>query len=52
MGAHSLTLVDVEAWSRLMGVRFTPWEVETLAAIDAAVIKALGDKPAAKSEVR
>lgn len=40
MGPSSLTFTDVEAYQRLYGVQFTPWELDTLFAIDAASLGA------------
>lgn len=39
LGLHPLTYVDVEAWSRLYGVRLTPWELDTLFELDAAALR-------------
>jgi hypothetical protein len=37
-GACALTFTDIESWSRLSGVDLTPWELETLIAMDAAAL--------------
>lgn len=39
MGPSAITLVDIEAWCRLSGVRLSPWELDTLLAIDSAMLK-------------
>lgn len=36
MGMHAIALTDIEAWCRLNHVVLTPWEVDTLIAIDLA----------------
>lgn len=38
MGPHALTLTDIEAWCRLTGVRLSPWELDTLLALDAVAL--------------
>ena len=38
MGLSPLALVDIEAWQRMTGIRFTPWELETLIQLDAACL--------------
>ena len=38
MGMHAFTLSDIEAWCRLNGVRLTPWELDTLIALDQAAL--------------
>ena len=35
-GMAPITFGEIEAWQRLTGVRLTPWEVETLLAVDRA----------------
>lgn len=47
-GAANLTLQDIAAWQSLMRVRLTPWEVETILAIDRAALAALNEKAADK----
>lgn len=39
MGPSAITLTDIEAWCRLSGVRLSPWELDTLLAVDAAMLK-------------
>lgn len=36
MSMHALALTDIEAWTRLYGVRLTGWELDTLKAMDDA----------------
>lgn len=43
MGPHPLTLTDIEAWCRLADVRLTPWELDTLIALDAASLRAAAE---------
>lgn len=38
-GLHPLTWGDVGAYSRLYNVHFTPWELDTLRALDAACVR-------------
>ena len=40
LGASPLCLADLEAWSRLTRTPLTPWELDTLIAIDAAALAA------------
>lgn len=40
MSAHPLTMVDIEAWCRMSNIRFTPWELETLIALDSVAMSA------------
>jgi hypothetical protein len=40
MGASALCLADIDAWCRLVGATLTPWELETLIAVDAAALAA------------
>lgn len=46
MGLHRITLADVAAWCRLMCVRLTPWEVDTLIGIDAAALAVASEQGA------
>jgi len=39
-GAAPLCLADLEAWARLTDTPLTPWELDTLIAIDAAALAA------------
>lgn len=41
-GMGPITCVELEAWQRLHGVAFTPWEAETLLAMDRAARSAYG----------
>lgn len=41
IGAHALTLTDIQAWCWLSRVRLTPWETDTLIDMDAAALDAL-----------
>ncbi len=43
MGLSPLTLTDIEAWCRLHGVTFTPWELDTLLDLDAAALSVAAD---------
>ena len=38
MGLSPLALVDIEAWQRMNGIRFSPWELDTLIQLDAACL--------------
>lgn len=38
MGIGPITLSEIAAWQGVFGVRLTPWEVETILAIDRAVL--------------
>ena len=37
-GSNPITFVDLEAWSRLTGRRFRPWEVDVIRSLDMAVM--------------
>jgi hypothetical protein len=39
-GASGIPMGEIDAWQRLHGVRLTPWEVDTLSAMDAAALAA------------
>jgi hypothetical protein len=41
MGLSPLTLVDIEAWSRMNGVQLTPWELDCLLEVDRATLLAV-----------
>lgn len=41
MSAQAFTLVDMQAWSALHGVRLTAWELDTLQLMDAAALAAV-----------
>lgn len=38
MGLSPISLADIEAWCRLSGITLTPWELDTLLALDAAAL--------------
>jgi hypothetical protein len=40
-----IALTEIEAWQRLNGVPLTPWEVETLLAMDQAALSAAPRRP-------
>ena len=42
-GIASIPLTEVIAWQTAMGVRLTPWEVETLLYLDRAALAAMMD---------
>lgn len=42
-GVAPITCLEIEAWCRLHAVRLSPWEVETLLAVDRAARGALDD---------
>lgn len=44
MAANPISLSDVEAWCRLQGVMFTPWELDTLLLMDAAGLSEVNKK--------
>ena len=46
-GPSELAYSEIEAWSRLNGLRLSPWEVETLRTIDDAFLGAYADRPRA-----
>lgn len=41
-GPARISHVEMEAWARLHGVQLSPWEVETLFAIDGEVVSVMG----------
>jgi len=43
MAANPLPFEAIEAFSRLHGIRMTPWEIETLELIDDAILAAQAD---------
>ena len=47
-GLAAITCTEIEAWQRLHGLRLTPWEVETLLAVDRAARGALDDARASQ----
>lgn len=40
-GMSPLTLTDIDAWQRMMRVRLTGWELETILAIDVVTLSVL-----------
>ena len=49
MGPNPVQPSEVEAWCRLTGYRLSPWEVETLFAMDRAFLSRV-NKPRKESE--
>lgn len=43
-GVSPLAIADIEAWCRLNGVRLTPWEFDTLLAVDAVMVTEAADE--------
>lgn len=43
MGASAIPGPEYESWQRLSGVTLTPWEVDTLKAMDRAALSAMAD---------
>lgn len=39
MGINAITFFEIEAWSRLYGMRLDPWEVDAIRALDDAFIE-------------
>lgn len=50
MGPSPLAFVDIEAWCRLQGVQLTPWELDTLLALDAKTLQLAADQRAKPKE--
>lgn len=48
-GAAAIAPSEVVAWCALHGVRLTPWEVDTLAAVDRAVVAVMNKQQAEKA---
>ena len=46
MAAGAIPSVEIEAWQRLARVTLTPWEVDTLRAMDRAALAVLAEKAA------
>lgn len=46
LGVSGVASAEIEAWQRLASVRLTPWEVDTLRAIDQAALGAIAPAPA------
>lgn len=49
LGAAAIAPSEVVAWCALRGVRLTTWEVETLAAVDRAVVAVMNKQQAKKA---
>ena len=43
MGASAIPGAEYESWQRLSGVQLTPWEVDTLKAMDRAALSAMAE---------
>jgi hypothetical protein len=43
-GLNPITFPEIDAWTRLMGVRPTPWETSVLRRMDTAVLSILNGK--------
>lgn len=43
-GPQALTYQEIAAWCALNGVTLSPWEIETLAAMDAEAMRAMHEK--------
>jgi hypothetical protein len=48
MGVSAIPGAEYESWQRLSGVQLTPWEVDTLKAMDRAALGAWSDAQAKK----
>jgi len=48
-GGNPISHIEIEAWSRLSGIRLTPWEVAVLRRADSAFLAATYEKSAATS---
>ena len=44
MGANPIAIAEVEAWCRLQGVTLSPWELDTLLAMDSAALQEVNRK--------
>lgn len=49
-GVSAIAPSEVLAWQQLRGVRLTPWEVDTLAALDSAVVAVMSEQQAQKAK--
>lgn len=49
-GAAAIAPSEVVAWCALHGVRLTAWEVETLTAVDRAVVAVMNEQQAKKAK--
>lgn len=52
MGLSAVPHSELEAWQRLHGVRLTPWEIETLMAMDRAALTALSAATPARKPMK
>lgn len=52
MGASCIPGTEYESWQRLNGIRLTPWEVDTLKAMDRAALAASADAAATPAQPR
>jgi hypothetical protein len=43
-GVSPLCFEDIESYQRLMGITLTPWEVETILALDSKVVSRLNER--------
>lgn len=50
-GVAAIAPSEVAAWCSLRGVRLTPWEVDTLAAVDRAVVGVMNEQKARKAKL-
>lgn len=48
MGATAISFSELAHWQAVRGVRLTPWEVDTIKALDMTALKALSDQRAAQ----
>lgn len=46
MDVHTLTWTDIAAWVALMGLDLTPWELDTLMAMEARAMKTIREQQA------
>lgn len=44
MGTNPIALTEVESWCRLQGVTLSPWELDTLLAMDSAALNEVNRK--------
>ena len=47
MGPGAIPAAEIEAWQRLSRVSLTPWEVDTLRAMDRAALNVMNEKATA-----
>jgi hypothetical protein len=50
-GLNPITFPEIYAWTRLMGVRPTPWETSVLRRMDAAVLSVLNKQSGSEKDV-